>query len=89
MEALKKVGMWMTGLDWGDDAKPYTEIDFTGRAGLVVGAEGAGISRLVRDTCDFIAVLPMLGRIESLNAGVAAAVCLYEMIRQKGVKKEG
>jgi 23S rRNA (guanosine2251-2'-O)-methyltransferase len=83
MEALKKAGMWMTGLDWGDDAKPYTEIDFTGRAGLVVGAEGAGISRLVRDTCDFIAVLPMLGRIESLNAGVAAAVCLYEMIRQR------
>ena len=64
-------------------AKPYTDIDFTGRAGLVVGAEGTGISRLVRDTCDFIAVLPMLGRIESLNAGVAAAVCLYEMIRQR------
>lgn len=83
LDALKEVGCWMTGLDWGDDAKPYTEIDFTGRAGLVVGAEGAGISRLVRDTCDFIAVLPMLGRIESLNAGVAAAVCLYEMIRQR------
>ena len=88
MEALKKAGMWMTGLDWGDDAKPYTEIDFTGRAGLVVGAEGAGISRLVRDTCDFIAVLPMLGRIESLNAGVAAAVCLYEMIRQRNPSRK-
>ena len=82
MKELKKAGMWMTGLDWGEDAKPYTEIDFTGRVGLVVGAEGFGISRLVRDTCDFIAVLPMPGRIESLNAGVAAAVCLYEIIRQ-------
>ena len=49
----------------------------------MVGAEGAGISRLVRDTCDFVAVLPMLGAIESLNAGVAAAVCLYEMLRQR------
>ena len=83
MKELKEAGMWMTGLDWGEDAKNYTDIDFKGRAGLVVGAEGDGISRLVRDTCDFIAVLPMLGRIESLNAGVAAAVCLYEMIRQR------
>ena len=83
MKQLQKAGAWITGLDWGDDAKPYTAIDFTGRAALVVGAEGAGISRLVRDTCDFVAVLPMLGAIESLNAGVAAAVCLYEMLRQR------
>jgi len=84
MKDLQEAGMWMTGLDWGDDAKKYTEIDFKGRAGLVVGAEGNGISRLVRETCDFIAVLPMIGQIESLNAGVAAAVCLYEMLRQRG-----
>ena len=64
-----------------DGIKPYTEIDFRGRAGLVVGAEGTGISRLVRETCDFIAVLPMRGEIESLNAGVAAAICMYEMVR--------
>ena len=69
---------------WGEDAKNYTDIDFRGRAGLVVGAEGNGISRLVRDTCDFIAVLPMVGQIESLNAGVAAAVTMYEIIRQRG-----
>jgi len=86
MKDLQKAGMWFTGLDWGEDAKPYTEIDFTGRAGLVLGAEGDGISRLVRDTCDFIGVLPMLGRIESLNAGVAAAVTLYEILRQRGVR---
>ena len=54
--------------------------------GLVIGAEGTGISRLVRDTCDFIGVLPMVGEIESLNAGVAAAICMYEVLRQRKVK---
>ena len=83
MEELKEAGVWMTGLDWGEDAKPYTSIDFKGRAGLVVGAEGAGLSRLVRETCDFIGVLPMPGGFESLNAGVAAAVAMYEIVRQR------
>ena len=84
IDALKEAGLWMTGLDWGDDAKNYTEIDFKGKVGLVIGAEGSGISRLVREKCDFIAVLPMPGGFESLNAGVAAAVTLYEVIRQRG-----
>ncbi|MCR5414433.1 MAG: 23S rRNA (guanosine(2251)-2'-O)-methyltransferase RlmB [Kiritimatiellae bacterium] len=83
MEKLKEAGIWFTGLDWGGDAKPYTEIDFKGRSGLVVGAEGAGISRLVRENCDFIAELPMPGGFESLNAGVASAVALYEILRQR------
>jgi len=83
MEDLKEAGVWMTGLDWGDDAKPYTKIDFRGRVGLVVGAEGSGISRLVRENCDFIAELPMPGGFESLNAGVAAAVTMYEVLRQR------
>ena len=83
MKQLKEENLWFTGLDWGEDAKNYTDIDFRGRAGLVIGAEGDGISRLVRETCDFIAVLPMIGQIESLNAGVAAAVCMYEMLRQR------
>lgn len=81
---LKEAGLWMTGLDWGKDAKTYTKIDFRGRVGLVIGAEGAGISRLVRENCDFIAELPMPGGFESLNAGVAAAVTMYEVIRQRG-----
>lgn len=84
MEDLKEAGLWFTGLDWGRDARPYTKVDFKGRAGLVVGAEGAGISRLVREHCDFIGVLPMPGGFESLNAGVAAAVVLYEVLRQRG-----
>ena len=81
---MKDAGFWLTGLDWGPDAKPYTQIDFKGRVGLVVGAEGAGISRLARETCDFIAELPMPGGFESLNAGVATAVTLYEVLRQRG-----
>ncbi len=84
MQALKDAGVWFTGLDWGEDAKTYTDIDYRGRAGLVVGAEGDGISRLVRENCDFIAELPMPGGFESLNAGVATAITLYEILRQRG-----
>ena len=83
MAELKEAGLWFTGLDWGDDAKKYTEIDFRGRVGLVIGAEGSGISRLVRENCDFVAELPMPGGFESLNAGVAAAVTMYEVLRQR------
>lgn len=84
MQDLKDAGVWFTGLDWGEDAKTYTDIDFRGRTGLVVGAEGNGISRLVRENCDFIAELPMPGGFESLNAGVATAITLYEVLRQRG-----
>lgn len=84
MKDLKDAGVWFTGLDWGGDAKPYGEIDFKGRAGIVLGAEGKGISRLVRDNCDFIAEIPMPGGFESLNAGVAAALAIYEALRQRG-----
>jgi 23S rRNA (guanosine2251-2'-O)-methyltransferase len=83
MAELKEAGLWLSGLDWGEDARNYTDIDFKGRAGLVVGAEGAGLSRLVRENCDFIAELPMPGGFESLNAGVATAVTLYEVLRQR------
>ena len=83
MEELKEAGAWLTGLDWGEDARLYTEIDFRGRVALVVGAEGGGLSRLVREKCDFIAELPMPGGFESLNAGVAAAIAMYEVLRQR------
>jgi len=84
MQELKECGVWVTGLDFGPDAKTYTSLDFKGRVGLVVGSEGKGITRLVRETCDFIACLPMKGRVESLNAAVAASVALYEIVRQRG-----
>ncbi len=85
MQGLKEAGVWMTGLDWGKDARTYTDIDFKGRVGLVIGAEGEGITRLARENCDFIAELPMPGGFESLNAGVAAAITMYEVLRQRNV----
>lgn len=84
MKELQACGAWITGLDFGPDAKIYTSVDFTGRVGLVIGSEGKGLSRLVRESCDFIACLPMKGRVESLNAGVAGAIALYEIVRQRG-----
>lgn len=86
IEALKEAGCWTTGLDWGDDARNYRDIDFAGRVALVVGNEGHGIGRLVREKCDFIAQLPMMGRVASLNASIAGAVALYEVLRQKTAK---
>lgn len=85
MQALKADGVWLTGLDLDPRATPYTKIDFKGRAGIVVGSEGRGLGRLVGEQCDFIAFLPMLGTIESLNAGVAGALVMYEAVRQKGL----
>lgn len=83
MEDLKKAGVWLTGLDFGPDARDWDAVDYTGAAGVVVGAEGEGLSRLVRKTCDFVAQLPMLGAVESLNASVASAISLYEIVRQR------
>ena len=83
MKDLQKAGLWITGLDTGEGARPYTQIDFTGPVGLVVGGEGRGLRRLVRESCDFIAEIPMPGQVESLNAGVAGAVCLFEILRQR------
>ncbi|MBR4604366.1 MAG: 23S rRNA (guanosine(2251)-2'-O)-methyltransferase RlmB [Kiritimatiellae bacterium] len=89
MKDLQEAGVWMTGLGFGDSAKLYTEVDFGGRVGLVVGAEGEGLSRLVSETCDFLATIPMPGGFESLNAGVAAAVAMYEVLRQHGGASRG
>ena len=89
IKEVQEAGAWVTGLDCGADAKPYTEVDFKGRVGLVVGSEGKGISRLVRESCDFVSCLPMLGRVESLNAGVAGGIALYEILRQQGLGKGG
>lgn len=83
IEALKEQEVWVTGLDFGDDAKDYADIDYKGRCALVVGNEGRGISRLVREKCDFIAMLPMVGAVSSLNASVAGALVMYEALRQK------
>ena len=84
MEQLKAEGVWMAGLEAAPGAQLYTEADLTGPLGLVVGSEGQGLARLVRETCDYLIQLPMLGQVESLNAAVAGAIALYEARRQRG-----
>ncbi len=78
---LQKAGLWITAADM--DGGSMYDIDFKGAIGIVVGSEGSGISRLVREKCDFIASIPMKGEINSLNASVAASVLMYEALRQR------
>lgn len=81
VELLKKRGIWIYGAE--ADGKPVFDTDFSGPAAIVIGSEGAGISRLLREKCDFLVSLPMRGRITSLNASVACGVVLYEALRSR------
>ena len=82
IEQLKENGVWIFGADAGGDKSLY-EADFAGAAAIVIGSEGSGLSRIVREACDFIVSIPMKGRVNSLNASAAAAVLLYEAVRQR------
>lgn len=82
MEQLKKEGMWFVCADM--DGTPYYQMDLKGPMGLVIGNEGEGVSRLIKETCDFVASIPMKGDIDSLNASVAAGVLAFEIVRQRG-----
>jgi len=82
LETLKEAGVWTVGLA-GDAQKSYTDIDFTLPTALVVGAEGSGLRRLVRERCDWLASIPMAGHVQSLNVSVAAGVALFEALRQR------
>lgn len=82
MEQLKEAGFWLVGLDERADKK-YTEVDYKGRVGLVMGSEGAGLHELVRKRCDFVVSIPMAGPIGSLNVSVAAGIVLFEAARQR------
>ena len=82
IEELKKEGMWFVCADMGGTS--MYKLDLKGPMGLVIGNEGEGVSRLVREKCDFIASIPMKGDIDSLNASVAAGVLAYEIVRQRG-----
>jgi 23S rRNA (guanosine2251-2'-O)-methyltransferase len=82
LEELKDAGVWTVGLA-GDAPKHYDEIDFTLPTALVVGAEGTGLRRLVRDRCDWLVSIPMQGHIESLNVSVATGIVLFEAVRQR------
>ena len=81
IEELKKQGLWMVGSDM-DGEVMYT-MNITGPIGIVIGNEGEGISRLVKEKCDFIAKIPMYGNISSLNASVASSLMMYEVVRQR------
>lgn len=80
MEALKKEGLWFVCADM--DGELMYQLNLKGAIGLVIGNEGSGVSRLVREKCDFRAAIPMKGKIDSLNASVAAGVLAYEIVRQ-------
>lgn len=82
MEQLKKEGMLFVCADM--DGTPYYQMDLKGPMGLVIGNEGEGVSRLIKETCDFVASIPMKGDIDSLNASVAAGVLAFEIARQRG-----
>lgn len=81
--ALQEAGLWVYALQAEEGAVPYTISDLKGPLGLVVGSEGSGVGRLVRERCDGALEIPMLGKIESLNAAVAGSIVLYETLRQR------
>ena len=86
IEELKDLGVWSVGLA-GEATQAYDEVDFTGPTALVMGAEGPGLRRLVREKCDFLVSIPMAGHVGSLNVSVAAGIALFEALRQR--KKAG
>jgi 23S rRNA (guanosine2251-2'-O)-methyltransferase len=88
LEDLKKAGVWTVGLD-ADAKMAYYEWDLTLPTAIVVGAEGHGLRRLVRERCDQVVSIPMLGHVGSLNVSVATAVVLYEAVRQRGIRSRG
>lgn len=88
IDELKEKGIWFYAADM--DGQDWCGVDYDGGVGLVIGSEGRGISRLVKEKCDFIVSMPMKGKINSLNASVAAGVLMYEVARQRaGIKAKG
>jgi len=81
---LKQQGIWLVGADAAAEQNLY-QTDLTGPVALVMGAEGEGLRRLTRDHCDFLARIPMAGAVASLNVSVAAGICLFEAVRQRGL----
>jgi 23S rRNA (guanosine2251-2'-O)-methyltransferase len=88
VETLKDAGVWTVGLA-DDGPTPYDQIDYTVPTALIVGGEGAGLRRLVRERCDWVASIPMRGRVGSLNVSVATGIVLFEAIRQRTRRASG
>lgn len=83
IDYLKKKGYWIIGTDM--NGLDYRQVNYDGKIVIIIGNEGKGMSRLVKEQCDFIASIPMLGKVNSLNASVASAIILFEAIRKKNV----
>jgi 23S rRNA (guanosine2251-2'-O)-methyltransferase len=81
IEELKKQGLWFVCADM--DGEMMYDLDLRGPIGLVIGSEGEGVGRLIKEKCDFIAKIPMYGQVDSLNASVAAGILAYEIVRQR------
>ncbi len=83
IDMLKDNGVWIYGTD--GEGQSYTEVKLTGPMALIVGSEGFGMGRLIKDKCDFLLSLPMAGKVNSLNASVAAGIFMYEAVRQRNL----
>ena len=83
IKVLKENGFWIVGTSL-ENAKPYTEVDFTIPIALIVGNEEKGIRKLTADKCDFLVKIPMTGKLQSLNVSVATGILLFEVLRQRG-----
>jgi 23S rRNA (guanosine2251-2'-O)-methyltransferase len=87
MERLKKVGLWWVGATMDPKAITYEHYDFRGHTGIVLGSEGTGIRRLVKEHCDQLVYIPLATGVESLNVSVAGGILLFEALRQRRGKK--
>ena len=84
---LKEQGVWICGTD-GDAKTYYYNQDLKGALAIIIGSEGFGMSRLVKENCDFLVKIPMKGKITSLNASVSAGIVIYEALKQKSLTKQ-
>ena len=82
IDKLKKDGYWIVGTDM--NGTNYSQIDYKGKTCIIIGNEGSGMAKIVHENCDFIAEIPMKGKINSLNASVAAGIIIYEAVKQRG-----
>lgn len=87
IDRLKRADIWIAGLEDSPEAQLYTEIDMTVALAIVVGSEGSGMRRLVRERCDWLIAIPMHGKINSLNAAIAGSVALYEALKQRRITR--
>ena len=82
IDYLKEKGLWIVGTDMTDSVS-YNELDYNMSIALIIGSEGFGISKLVREKCDYVVNIPMNGKINSLNASVAAGILIYKIIEKR------